>query len=87
MAPNDIREKLDRQPFRPLRVYLSDGSVHLITEREMTYLSRMEFAIGLDPDESGLPTRTIYIDPRHVTRIEPQPNGPDVAPRSNGDRR
>ncbi len=87
MAPNDIKGKLTRTPFQPLRVYISDGSSYDIQSDGIAAVNRMEMFIGVDLDESGLPSRSIYIDPRHVTRIEPLSNGPDVAPRSNGDRR
>jgi len=87
MAPNDIKEKLTRKLFQPLRVYISDGSSYDIESEGIAAVNRMEMFIGIDPDASGLSRRSIYIDPRHVTRIEPLTNGPDISPRSNRDRR
>ncbi|MEM6749977.1 MAG: hypothetical protein AAF612_05850 [Planctomycetota bacterium] len=71
MAPNDSREKLTRRPFQPLRIYLSDGSSHEVSDETHATVSLMELTIGVEPDDSGLLRRAIYIDPRHVTRIEP----------------
>jgi len=71
MAPNDIASKLGRQPFQPLRVYLSDGSVYEIPESYFAAVSRTELYLGVEPDETGMPQRSVYCDTRHVTRIEP----------------
>lgn len=84
MAPNDIREKLNRQPFQPIRVYLSDGGTYDIAEPSMAGLSQMELFVGIEPDDSGVPKRSVYIDSRHVTRIEPLPGS--AAPPSGGGR-
>ena len=87
MAPDDIRAKLDRQPFQPMRIHVSDGPSYDILRTSHAFVTRMELIIGIDPDTNDLPRRSIYVDPRHVTRIEPLLNGPDASPRSNGDRR
>ncbi len=71
MAPTDIVDKLRRQPFRPLRVYMSDGSAYDIPEPYYAAINVTELHIGVEPDETGIPTRTVYCDTRHVTRIEP----------------
>lgn len=71
MAPNDIAKKLRRQPFQPMRVFLSDGSSYDVHEPYHAYMEVTEMHIGLDPDATGIPTRTAYCGTRHVTRIEP----------------
>lgn len=79
VVPTDILDKLRRQPFQPLRVHLSDGSAYDIPEPGYAAIARTEMYIGVKPDETGLPTRSVYCDTRHVTRIEPlstpKPNG------------
>jgi len=77
MAPNDIREKLNRVPYQPIRIYVSDGAWYDVRYGGEAMLSLMELCIGIMPDEQGIPTKTIYVDPRHVTRIEPLPAEPD----------
>lgn len=80
MAPNDILRKLRRNPFQPLRVHMSDGASYDISESYFATINVTELHIGVEPDETGLPRRTIYCDARHVTRIEPLPTSPS----SNG---
>ena len=82
MNPNDIRDKLDRNNFTPIRVHLSDGSNYDITVPGNAFVVRTEMMIGVEPDGSGLPTKTIYVDPQHVTRIEPLESAkPQASPR------
>ena len=71
MRPEEIRDKLRRRPFHPLRVYLSDGSSHDVRHPEMAYVSRREVVIGVPGNSGDLPVRSVYCDPLHVTRIEP----------------
>jgi hypothetical protein len=71
MAPNEIRDHLRAQPFQPFRVYLSDGASYQVLDPTYAYvtMSRLEIATEFGQDE--IPTRSVYCDPRHVTRIEP----------------
>lgn len=73
MAPNDIRDKLNRQPFQPLRVHVSDGAAYELRHPGDAAVIQTEMYIGVEPDDSGIPRRAIYVDTRHVTRIEPLP--------------
>ena len=57
----------------PLRVHISDGSSYEIPEPYFASINVTELHLGVDPDEHGIPKRTIYCDIRHVTRIEPLP--------------
>ncbi len=71
MRPEDIREKLRKEPFRPLRVFLSDGAYYDVRHPEMMIVSRTEIIIGLGPGNGELPDRLAHVDPIHVVRIEP----------------
>jgi hypothetical protein len=73
MAPQDIFKKIKAKPFHPFRVHISDGSSYDVLDSVYAFMtSPTELAIGVDPDgESGLPQRSVYIAPNHVTRIEP----------------
>ena len=70
MTPADIKRKLDRDNFQPLRLHLSDGSSYEITDPGTAFVIWMEVIIGMEPDEAGVPRKAIYLDPNHVTRIE-----------------
>jgi hypothetical protein len=76
MRPDEIRTHLRRQPFRPIRVYLSDGSHYDVRHPELALVSRMDVVIAIDPGNDDVPERSVYCDPVHVTRIEPI-NGQD----------
>lgn len=71
MRAEQIRNHLRKQPYVPIRVFLSDGSAYDVRHPEMAAVSRTELVIGLDPSEDELPERFAYCDPVHVTRIEP----------------
>jgi hypothetical protein len=71
MRPTEIRAVLKKQPFRPMRVFLSDGAYYDIRHPEMVLVGQRDLVIGLDPSSEELPERMAYCDPMHVTRIEP----------------
>lgn len=71
MRADEIRAHLRRQPFRPIRVYISDGSSYEVGHPEMMFVTRTEVVIGLDPGDGDIPERSVYCDPVHITRIEP----------------
>jgi len=71
MRPTDIRAHVRRQPFRPIRIYLSDGSEYDVRHPEMMLVTRTEVVICLDLGEHDLPENAVYCDPVHITRIQP----------------
>lgn len=71
MRPNDIVAKLRTQPFRPVRVYISDGLSYDGCHSELMMVGRTEVAIGLSSSGEGLYDRLAYGDPVHITRIVP----------------
>jgi hypothetical protein len=71
MRPDEIRAHLRKQPFRAIRIYISDGSSYDVRHPEMMFVTRPEVVIGLDPGDGDIPERSVYCDPVHITRIEP----------------
>ena len=74
MRAEEIYLHAHRQPFRPIRVYLSDGSVHEVHHPEMMMISRRQVTIGVPSDNERIPETMldyVYIDTVHITRIEP----------------
>lgn len=82
MRAEDIQQHLRNDPFLPLRVHVSDGNSYDIENRDYAFVWARQFIIGLDPSQGGVPRRSVYIDPVHITRIEPIVSGPA----SNGQR-
>ena len=71
MRAEEIRNHLRREPFRPFRVYLSNGMSYDVRHPELMAVSRREVVIALEVGEDDLPERFAYCDPVHVTNIEP----------------
>lgn len=71
MRPDDIRAHLRREPFQPIRVYISDGSKYDVRHPELMMVTRTEVVIALDPGNDKIPEHKIFCDPVHITQIEP----------------
>lgn len=71
MRPNDIITRLRKQPFEPLRVFISDGKSYDVRHPEMIMVGRSEVVIGLAQSKGEPFDRLAYCDPVHITRIEP----------------
>ncbi len=71
MRPTQVRDHLKTRPFRPIRVYVSDGSSYEIRHPEMAYVTVSQVLIALEMSEDNLPDRVVFCDPVHITRIEP----------------
>lgn len=71
VRPQQIRAHLGRQPFVPIRVFLTDGSWYDVRHPEMAAVSRAEVVIGLEAGKDDVPDRFAYCDPVHVVKIEP----------------
>ena len=73
MRPSDIRQFLDRRPFQPFRVTLTDGRTYEVRHPEMVMVGRSAIAIGLPaPDESEpVYDRMVTVSLIHIMQIEP----------------
>ena len=71
MRPDEIRAHLRRQPFRAIRIYVSDGAFYDVRHPELALVTRAEVVIALDSGNDAIPERSAYCDPLHITRIEP----------------
>jgi hypothetical protein len=73
MRPEGIRMLLRRQPFRPLRITLTDGRTYDVLHPELALLGRSYMEVGLpkqeDPD--NIADRLITISLLHIMQIEP----------------
>jgi len=71
MRIDDIRAHVRKQPFRPIRVFVSDGSYYDVLHHDFMLIGRTEIVIGLASDPDDFPEEKAYVDPLHITRIEP----------------
>ena len=74
MTPNHLREDLRAQPFRPIRLIVSDGSFCDIQHPELCMVGLGSVIVGLANDPaSPFFERTVRIDNRHISRVVPLP--------------
>ena len=71
MAPQDIHKKLKATPFVPFRIFLTDGKTYDVDVRTYAVMAPTELIIGIAFDDNGWPTKSAYIAPNHVVRVEP----------------
>lgn len=75
MTSADLQKLVARKPFVPLRLYVSDGTVHDIRGAEYLWVGTgMAVLVVPLPDqgdaEKPLIERTIHIDLRHIVKVE-----------------
>ena len=71
MRAQEIQEHVRKRPFVPIRVFLSDDSRHDVRHPEFIFVMQREIVIGAPSRGDGIPESAVYIDPIHITRIEP----------------
>jgi hypothetical protein len=71
MRAQEIHAHVRKRPFVPIRVFLSDGSRHDVRHPEFILVTQREVVIGTPSRGDQIPETTVYIDPIHITRIEP----------------
>ena len=72
MAPNELRESLQEQPFQPFRIVLTDGVGYDVRHPDLLWVGQRSAYVGL----TGQPGQTFFdravkVDLLHVIRIEP----------------
>ncbi|MEK6798590.1 MAG: hypothetical protein AABZ12_06480 [Planctomycetota bacterium] len=71
MRADEIRAHVRRHPFQPIRVFVSDGSFYDVLHHDFMLVGRTEVIIGLSSSPDEFPDKKAYLDPVHITRIEP----------------
>ncbi|HVS37674.1 MAG TPA: hypothetical protein VMS17_19080, partial [Gemmataceae bacterium] len=72
MRPDHIRKLLRAKPFRPFRVYISDGAIYDTPHPEAAWLLGLILVTHLHPSGFAEPrgARVAYVSLLHVTRVE-----------------
>lgn len=71
MNAEALRDELRRQPFVPVRLYLTNGKTYDVKHPEMAVLTRTEAHIGVEAQQgSGLAERVDLVSLLHVVRLE-----------------
>jgi hypothetical protein len=71
MHPNEIYAYIRRQPFRPLRIHLTDGATYEVHHPELALLTIFDLHIAIPQKLGDVPERSVHIARQHVTHIEP----------------
>jgi hypothetical protein len=78
MNQHDVLEMLQRRPFQPFRIHVSDGTVYEIRHPEMMAVSRSRALVFFPPKGLALPALERYevVALLHITRLEPVESSP-----------
>lgn len=71
MRPDELRAHLKKHPFRPFRVFVSDGSHYDVLDPDFMLVTKSEVTIAISLAGEEMPDRSAYLDPVHITRVEP----------------
>jgi len=73
MRPEDLRQFLRQQPFRPFRLTLTDGRTYDIRHPELVALGRSSLFIGFPRPDDAEPVYDHYVivSLLHVMQAEP----------------
>jgi hypothetical protein len=73
MRPEDVREFLRRQPFRPFRLTLTDGRTYDVMHPELAMVGRSWVQVGLarPGDPENIAERLISVSLLDIMQIEP----------------
>jgi hypothetical protein len=82
MKPDEIRKLLRATPFRPFRIYVSDGGTYDVSHPEAVWLLGLILGAHVRPSGFTGPSggRVVHISLLHITRIEIYFPGPAPAP-------
>jgi hypothetical protein len=75
MRPESLRDELHRQPFVPLRMFLTDGKTYDIRHPEMAIVTSREVYVGREETSpgSGIARGLDLVSLLHVVRVEQVP--------------
>jgi hypothetical protein len=73
MRPEDICEFLQKMPFQPFRVTLTDGRSYEVRHPELAMVGRSTVAIGLPAAGDPQPVfdRLVTVSLLHIMQVEP----------------
>jgi hypothetical protein len=71
MRAEDIKELLETKPFRPFRIFMTDGKTYDIPHPDFVWVLKSRFLVGMDGDtKNGIPDRADHCSLLHVVRVE-----------------
>ena len=72
MRPEDVREHVNKQPFEPFRIYMSDGATFDVRHPDLCLIGRSAVYVVIpDTRRPWMYDRLAHCALIHITRIEP----------------
>ncbi len=72
MSHEDVLDITRRRPFKPFRLFITDGSVYEVRHPELFMLGLRSAVVGLPRDpEQTVYERAVTVDLVHITQLEP----------------
>lgn len=71
MNAQTLRNMLNRQPFQPFRVVLSNGEDFEIRHPEMAYVMLNNLLVFYDVSEEGFPAQHHTLSLLHIAHLQP----------------
>ena len=80
MRTEEIRKLLKKEPFRPFRVFLSNGKSYDVTHPELAVVGTHDMFLGLQAEglEPGVYGHFALVTLIHINNIETLPPAPHV---------
>jgi hypothetical protein len=73
MAPADIRNLVQRKPFRPFRIVTSDGTIYEVRHPDLVMIGLASIIIGYPSEQDPHSySRWDIVSLRHIVRLEPE---------------
>ncbi|MCB9868628.1 MAG: hypothetical protein H6836_06495 [Planctomycetes bacterium] len=70
MRLSQIRQFERRDPFRPFRICVSDGAEYEVRDPNLLFIAANWVILNCFEANTELPSRSIYLEPLHITRVE-----------------
>ncbi|MEO7677455.1 MAG: hypothetical protein ABIV39_11900, partial [Verrucomicrobiota bacterium] len=69
ITATQVRDLVTANPFKPFRVYLSDGSHHDVTNRDMAIVEKNTIDIGVNLDPDGIADGLVRCSILHIVKL------------------
>ena len=73
---------MQREPFHPFRICMSDGSQHEVRNPNLVIVTRRTVILAILEEGQDFPEQSVYLDTLHITRVETIDPEPEVDPES-----
>ena len=73
ITAEQLRERMNENPFRPFRINLSDGRSFIVPNHDVALVKRNSIMVGIDLDSRSFAQKYVECAILHITSIEDVP--------------